>query len=65
MIIFIFINRKRKTENGIKRPQDLQAYQERAASWGLLDLPAVVMVADICRPELLFDTELQSKRYYT
>jgi enamine deaminase RidA (YjgF/YER057c/UK114 family) len=43
----------------LKRPEYLQAYQERAAAWGLQDLPAVVMVADVCRQELLFEMDAE------
>jgi enamine deaminase RidA (YjgF/YER057c/UK114 family) len=43
----------------LKRPEYLQTYQERATAWGLQDLPAVVMVADICRQELLFEMDAE------
>jgi enamine deaminase RidA (YjgF/YER057c/UK114 family) len=43
----------------IKRPEDALVYQELAAVRGLTDLPAVVMVADICRPELLFEIDAE------
>lgn len=43
----------------VKRPEDAQAYRERAAAWGLENLPAVVMVADVCRPELLFEMDAE------
>ena len=39
----------------VKSPEDALVYRERAAARGLENLPAVVMVADVCRPELLFE----------
>jgi enamine deaminase RidA (YjgF/YER057c/UK114 family) len=43
----------------VKRPEDALAYQERAAARGLENLPAVIMVADVCRPELLFEIDAE------
>jgi enamine deaminase RidA (YjgF/YER057c/UK114 family) len=43
----------------IKRPGDARIYQERAAARGLENLPAVVMVADVCRDELLFEMDAE------
>jgi enamine deaminase RidA (YjgF/YER057c/UK114 family) len=43
----------------VKRPEDALVYQERARALGLDNLPAVVMVADICRPELLFKIDAE------
>ena len=43
----------------IKRPEDAQVYHERARARGLTELPAVVMVADICREELLFEMDAE------
>jgi enamine deaminase RidA (YjgF/YER057c/UK114 family) len=43
----------------VKRPEDALVYQECADAWGLGNLPAVVMVADICRPELLFEIDAE------
>jgi enamine deaminase RidA (YjgF/YER057c/UK114 family) len=43
----------------VKRPEDALIYQEMAAARGLTNLPAVVMVADICRPELLFEIDAE------
>jgi enamine deaminase RidA (YjgF/YER057c/UK114 family) len=43
----------------VKRPEDALIYQERAKALGLDNLPAVVMVADICRPELLFEIDAE------
>ncbi len=43
----------------IKRPEDAPAYQEIAAARGLANLPAVVMVADVCRQELLFEMDAE------
>ncbi|MFZ5451576.1 MAG: Rid family hydrolase [Thermodesulfobacteriota bacterium] len=43
----------------VKRPEDALVYYERAAAQGLENLPAVVMVADVCRPELLFEIDAE------
>jgi enamine deaminase RidA (YjgF/YER057c/UK114 family) len=43
----------------VKRPEDALVYQERALARGLENLPAVVMVADVCRPELLFEIDAE------
>ena len=43
----------------IKRPEDALVYQERAAARGLENLPAVIMVADICREDLLFEIDAE------
>lgn len=43
----------------VKRPEDALIYQERARALGLDNFPAVVMVADICRPELLFEIDAE------
>ena len=43
----------------IKHPEDAQFYYERAAAHGLKNLPAVVMVADVCRRELLFEMDAE------
>jgi enamine deaminase RidA (YjgF/YER057c/UK114 family) len=43
----------------VKHPQDAQVYWERAAARGLQDIPAVVMVADVCRRELLFEMDAE------
>jgi enamine deaminase RidA (YjgF/YER057c/UK114 family) len=44
----------------VKRPEDALIYQERARALGIdFYLPAVVMVADICRPELLFEIDAE------
>jgi enamine deaminase RidA (YjgF/YER057c/UK114 family) len=43
----------------VKYPEDTLVYQERATAWGLGNLPAVIMVADICRPELLFEIDAE------
>jgi enamine deaminase RidA (YjgF/YER057c/UK114 family) len=43
----------------VKRPEDALVYQERVTAWGLEALPAVVMVADICREELLFEMDAE------
>ena len=48
----------------IKHPEHAQVYWEQAATRGLKNIPAVVMVADVCRAELLFemDAEVVIKR---
>jgi enamine deaminase RidA (YjgF/YER057c/UK114 family) len=43
----------------VKHPEDAPVYQERAEAWGLGNLPAVVMVADVCREELLFEIDAE------
>jgi enamine deaminase RidA (YjgF/YER057c/UK114 family) len=43
----------------VKRPEDALAYQERSAARGLENLPVVIMVADICREELLFELDAE------
>jgi enamine deaminase RidA (YjgF/YER057c/UK114 family) len=43
----------------VKRPEDARVYQEQAAARGLENLPAVVMVADVCREELLFEIDAE------
>jgi enamine deaminase RidA (YjgF/YER057c/UK114 family) len=43
----------------VKRPEDAPAYQEIAAARGLTNLPAVILVADVCREELLFEMDAE------
>jgi enamine deaminase RidA (YjgF/YER057c/UK114 family) len=43
----------------VKRPEDAPVYEARAAARGLEDLPAVIMVADVCRDELLFEMDAE------
>jgi enamine deaminase RidA (YjgF/YER057c/UK114 family) len=43
----------------VKRPEDALVYRERAEARGLKNLPAVIMVADICRDELLFEIDAE------
>jgi enamine deaminase RidA (YjgF/YER057c/UK114 family) len=43
----------------VKRSEDVLIYQERAAARGLEHLPAVVMVADVCREELLCEIDAE------
>ena len=43
----------------VKRPEDALVYHERAAARGLQNLPAVIMVADVCREELLFEMDAE------
>jgi len=43
----------------VKHPEHAHVYKERAAAWGLQNIPAVVMVADICRAELLFEMDAE------
>lgn len=41
----------------LKRPEDISIYQEVAKEYGLEDMPAVFMIADVCRDELLFEID--------
>ena len=41
----------------LKKKSDFSLYQETAESLGLSDIPAVYLVADICRDELLFELD--------
>ena len=41
----------------LKRPEDFQVYEKIAGQLGLTDLPAVFVIADICRDELLFEMD--------
>jgi enamine deaminase RidA (YjgF/YER057c/UK114 family) len=41
----------------LKRAQDLPVYTQAAAERGLTDLPAVCVVADVCRDDLLFEVD--------
>jgi enamine deaminase RidA (YjgF/YER057c/UK114 family) len=41
----------------LKRQEDITIYREIAKEYGLEDLPAVYMVADVCRDELLFEID--------
>lgn len=43
----------------VKHGKDAPVFEERAAARGLKNLPAVVMVADICREELLFEIDAE------
>ena len=43
----------------VKHPEHARVYRERAAARGLQDIPAVVMVADVCREELLFEMDAE------
>lgn len=43
----------------VKRPEDARVYWDLAAARGLESLPAVVMVADVCREELLFEMDAE------
>jgi enamine deaminase RidA (YjgF/YER057c/UK114 family) len=44
----------------VKRPGDARVYHEAAAARGLANLPGVVMVADVCRDELLFEMDAEA-----
>jgi enamine deaminase RidA (YjgF/YER057c/UK114 family) len=46
----------------VKRPEDAQVFWEMAAGRGLDDLPAVCVVADVCRDELLFELDAEAAR---
>jgi enamine deaminase RidA (YjgF/YER057c/UK114 family) len=41
----------------LKRPGDLDAFERVAARTGLAPVPLVTTVADVCRPELLFELD--------
>lgn len=41
----------------LKRKSDFSLYQETAKSLGLASIPAVYLVADVCRDELLFELD--------
>ncbi|MEO0293475.1 MAG: RidA family protein [candidate division WOR-3 bacterium] len=41
----------------IKRESDFPIYQEISKSLGLSDIPALYLIADVCREELLFELE--------
>lgn len=41
----------------LKRKSDFSLYQEMAESLGLSNIPAVYLVADVCRDELLFELD--------
>jgi len=41
----------------LKRKSDFPLYQETAESLGLSDIPAMYLVADVCRDELLFELD--------
>ena len=41
----------------LKRPEDAAAYHQIATQRGLAQLPAVCVIADICREELLFELD--------
>jgi len=41
----------------LKHPEDATLYREVALKRGLEELPAVYVVADVCRPELLFEMD--------
>jgi len=43
----------------IKHPEHARAYRERASARGLQEIPAMVTVADICRPGLLFEMDAE------
>jgi enamine deaminase RidA (YjgF/YER057c/UK114 family) len=44
----------------IKRPEYAEAFRQVAADRGLADLPAVCVVADVCREELLFEMDAEA-----
>jgi len=41
----------------LKRQEDMSIYQEVANKYGLADMPAVCVIADVCRDELLFELD--------
>jgi enamine deaminase RidA (YjgF/YER057c/UK114 family) len=44
----------------VKRPEYVEVFRQVAADRGLADLPAVCVVADICREELLFEIDAEA-----
>jgi enamine deaminase RidA (YjgF/YER057c/UK114 family) len=46
----------------LKRPEDREAYRAIAAERGLTEMPQVVVVANICRTDLLFEIEVTAGR---
>ncbi len=44
----------------VKRPEYYAVYKEMAAERGLADFPAVCVVADVCRDELLFEIDAEA-----
>jgi enamine deaminase RidA (YjgF/YER057c/UK114 family) len=46
----------------LNRPEDLDSYRAVAAERGIAEMPHVVVVADICRAELLFEIEVTAGR---
>jgi enamine deaminase RidA (YjgF/YER057c/UK114 family) len=44
----------------VKRPEYAEVFREVAAGQGLADLPAVCVVADVCREELLFEIDAEA-----
>lgn len=43
----------------VKRPEYVEVFREAAAARGLEDFPAVCVVADVCREELLFEIDAE------
>jgi len=41
----------------IKRPEDVPAYRQTMSRLGLDALPAIAVIGDVCRPELLFELD--------
>jgi enamine deaminase RidA (YjgF/YER057c/UK114 family) len=41
----------------IKRPEDLATYQDLVSRLRLGDLPQIISIGDVCRPELLFEMD--------
>lgn len=41
----------------LKRPEDASVYQQVIAERGLADMPAVCVIGDVCRAELLFEMD--------
>ena len=44
----------------VKRPEDVSVFREMAAARGLAPFPAVCVVTDICRAELLFEMDAEA-----
>jgi hypothetical protein len=44
----------------VKRPEYASIFREMAADRGVADFPAVCIVADVCREELLFEIDAEA-----
>ena len=44
----------------VKNPDDMEAVRDVMADAGLADLPAVYVITDVCRDELLFEIDAEA-----